>query len=263
MSLYMTAETEHDPLPDPVAVHEPARRSGSIILVLLVAAGLVAVAVALMTLGRAHAQPYILGVLAVLAMVGLFCLFAFAAGIIRFADRTADDPVMSRIADHAYDGLAVTDPRGHVVYSNAAYLTLTGAASPQDVRPVERVFIGNPDVSEAVFRLLKAAREGKRQQEEVRIAGQRWRAGPLAADAGAAARRRQALALRGVVDRRHHPRPRTPGRRVPGTAARHRISRSCAVRLLLGQSLPATSSMSTLRWRTGSTMIWPRSALAG
>ena len=39
------------------------------------------------------------------------------------------------------------------------------------MRPVERVFIGNPDVSEAVFRLLKAAREGKRQQEEVRIAG--------------------------------------------------------------------------------------------
>ena len=124
-----------------------------------------------MTLGRTHAQPYILGVLAVLAMVGLFCLFAFAAGIIRFADRNADDPVISQIADHAYDGLAVTDPRGHVVYSNAAYLTLTGAATPQDVRPVERVFIGNPDVSEAVFRLLKAAREGKRQQEEVRIAG--------------------------------------------------------------------------------------------
>ena len=66
----------------------------------------------------------------------------------------------------------MTDPRGHVVYSNAAYLAITGATSAQDVRPVERVFIGNPDVSEAVFRLLKAAREGKRQQEEVRIAGQ-------------------------------------------------------------------------------------------
>ena len=35
------------------------------------------------------------------------------------------------IADHAHDGLAVTDPKGHVVYSNAAYLVLTGAASPQ------------------------------------------------------------------------------------------------------------------------------------
>ena len=168
----MTAETDHDLSREPVAAHEPSQRSGSIALVLLVAAALVAVAVGLMTLGRAQAQPYILGILAVLAMVGLFNLFAFAAGIIRFADRSLDDPVMGRIADHAFDGLAVTDPRGHVVYSNAAYLTLTGASGPQDVRPVERVFIGNPDVSEAVFRLLKAAREGKRQQEEVRISGQ-------------------------------------------------------------------------------------------
>jgi two-component system cell cycle sensor histidine kinase/response regulator CckA len=168
----MTAETDNDASSEPLAAHEPARRGGSIVLVLLVAAGIVAIAVALMTIGRAQAQPYILGVLALLAMVGLFNLFAFAAGIIRFTDRTADDPVMGRIADQAYDGLAVTDPRGHVVYSNAAYLTITGATSAQDVRPVERVFIGNPDVSEAVFRLLKAAREGKRQQEEVRIAGQ-------------------------------------------------------------------------------------------
>jgi two-component system cell cycle sensor histidine kinase/response regulator CckA len=167
----MTVETGSHPSTEPFVAHEPARRGGSIVLVLLVAAGIVAVAVALMTIGRAQAQPYILGVLALLAMVGLFSLFAFAAGIIRFTDRAADDPVMGRIADHAYDGLAVTDPKGHVVYSNAAYLTLTGAAGPQDVRPIERVFIGNPDVSEAVFRLLKAAREGKRQQEEVRIAG--------------------------------------------------------------------------------------------
>jgi two-component system cell cycle sensor histidine kinase/response regulator CckA len=167
----MTADPDTDPPREPMAVHEPGRRGGSIVLVLLVAGGVVAAAVALMTLGRTQAQPYILGLLALLAMVGLFNLFAYAAGIIRFADRAADDPVMGRIADHAFDGLAVTDARGHVVYSNAAYLVLTAAAGPQDVRPVERVFIGNPDVSEAVFRLLKAAREGKRQQEEVRIAG--------------------------------------------------------------------------------------------
>src|ERR1700761_7290998 len=161
--------SDHDP-PRDAPAHDAPRRGGSIVLVLLVAAVLIAVAVALMTIGRAHAQPYILGLLAVLAMVGLFNLFALAAGMIRFA-RSADDPVTARIADHAFDGLAVTDARGHVVYFNAAYLTLTGATSAQDVRPVERVFIGNPDVSEAVFRLLKAAREGKRQQEEVRVAG--------------------------------------------------------------------------------------------
>jgi two-component system cell cycle sensor histidine kinase/response regulator CckA len=167
----MTAELDKDSPREPPTAHEPARRGGSIVLVLLVAGAIVAVAVALTTIGRAQAQPYILGLLALLAMVGLFNLFAYAAGIIRFTDRSTDDPVVRRIADLAYDGLAVTDPRGHVAYSNTAYLALTGAATAHDVRPVERVFIGNPDVSEAVFRLLKAAREGKRQQEEVRIAG--------------------------------------------------------------------------------------------
>ena len=122
----MTAETDSHPSPEPFAANESARRGGSIVLVLLVAAGIVAVAVALMTIGRAQAQPYILGLLALLAMVGLFNLIAFAAGIIRFTDRTADDPVMGRIADHSHDGLAVTDSKGHVVYSNAAYLALTG-----------------------------------------------------------------------------------------------------------------------------------------
>src|SRR6195952_5007534 len=167
----MTAETDNDLQSPPISAHEPARRNGSIVLVLLVAGAIVAAAVAFMTLGRAQAQPYILGLLAVLAMVGLFNLFVFPAGFIRFAARLVDDPIIRPIADHAFDGLAVTDSSGHVVYTNAAYLALTDAATPEEARPVERVFIGNPDVSEAVFRLLKAAREGKRQQEEVRIAG--------------------------------------------------------------------------------------------
>src|SRR4051794_6363146 len=51
----MTADTDSD-LP-PLA-HEPARRSGSIVLVLMVAGAIVAAAVAFMTLGRAQAQPY-------------------------------------------------------------------------------------------------------------------------------------------------------------------------------------------------------------
>ena len=44
-----------------------------------------------------------------------------------------------------------------------------------DVRPVERVFIGDPDVSEAVYRMLKAAREGRIAQEEVRVTGLKGR----------------------------------------------------------------------------------------
>ena len=64
-----------------------------------------------------------------------------------------------------------------MIYANAAYLELIEATGADDVRPVERVFIGDPDVSEAVYRLLKAAREGRRLQEEVRVAGSRGEPG--------------------------------------------------------------------------------------
>ncbi|MBN8968715.1 MAG: PAS domain-containing protein [Rhizobiales bacterium] len=166
----MTADRDPGPNLMPAGAHEAGRRGGSILLILLVAGAVIAAAVGFMSLGRAQAQPYIMALLALLAMVGLFMLFAFAAGIVRFADRAAENPIMRPVADHAFDGIAVTDSHGHIVYANNAYLALTGATSAHDVRPVERVFIGDPDVSEAVFRLLKAAREGKRQQEEVRVA---------------------------------------------------------------------------------------------
>src|SRR5712664_1014093 len=104
----MTAETDHDLSRHPATAQEPARRGGSIILVLLVAGGIVAVAIALMTIGRAQAQPYILALLALLAMVGLFNLFAFAAGVIHFAHRAADAPVTGRFADLAFNGTAAT-----------------------------------------------------------------------------------------------------------------------------------------------------------
>lgn len=155
------------------------RRGGSAILVLAVAGAVVAAAIAFMLLGRANAQPYVLGLLALLAIVGLFSLFAMAAGMIGMSDRTVENPLTRNLLDGAPDGIVVTDPRGHVVYANPAYMALTGADGADDVRPIERVFIGNPDVSEAVFRLLKASREGRKQQEEVRVAthdgtGARW-----------------------------------------------------------------------------------------
>ena len=122
----MTTASDHHPLPDPAATSEPAGRSGSIVLVLVVAGAIVAAALGFMMLGKAQAQPYIVALLALLAMVGLFTLFAFAAGIVRLADRAADSPMMRPVVDHSFDGLAVTDARGHVVEQGQA-LRLGGA----------------------------------------------------------------------------------------------------------------------------------------
>src|SRR5262249_14370963 len=98
--------------------------------------------------------------------------------------------LIKSIVQGARESILVTDANGRVVLANRAYLDLTGAPSPGDARPVERVFVGDPGVSEAVYRLLKAAREGRSLQEEVRIAGRsdepgRWlrmRVRPLGED---------------------------------------------------------------------------------
>jgi two-component system, cell cycle sensor histidine kinase and response regulator CckA len=148
---------------------------GSIVLVLLVAAILVAAAAAFMLMRGGNAEPYILGFLAVLATVGVFSLFALAAGILRLPTADAVNPLIKSLVDDAFDAVVVTDGDGRVIYANAAYLDLIDAADAHDLRPVERVFIGDADASEAIYRLLKAAREGKRLQEEVRVAAMKDR----------------------------------------------------------------------------------------
>ncbi|HZL38777.1 MAG TPA: response regulator [Pseudolabrys sp.] len=150
---------------------QSAPRGGSVALVLLVALALVAAAAGTVYIERAYAGTYILMLLALLGTIGVFALFAVASGIMRLAGRGQSNPMLKGVVDNAFDGIVVTDQSGRVFYANATYLDLIGAAGDNDVRPIERVFVGDPDVSEAIFRLLKAAREGRRLQEEVRIPG--------------------------------------------------------------------------------------------
>ncbi len=150
---------------------QSAPRSGSVGLVLLVALALVVAAAGLIYIDRPYAGIYILSLLALFGTIGLFTLFAMASGIIQLSSRSQGHPLLKAVVDNAFDGIVVTDQYGRVFYANATYLDLIGATDNNDVRPVERVFVGDPDVSESIYRLLKAAREGRRLQEEVRIPG--------------------------------------------------------------------------------------------
>ena len=150
---------------------QTAAGGSSIILLLLVALGLIGAAGGLILVGRDYVEAYVLTLLAILGTIGVFALFALASGIMRFSGKDQGNPLLKAVVDRAFDGLLVTDQSGRVVYANAAYLDLIGATDMRDVRPIERVFIGDPDVSESIYRLLKAAREGRRLHEEVRITG--------------------------------------------------------------------------------------------
>ncbi len=149
---------------------QSAPRSGSVGMVLLVALLLVGAAGGLVYVGRDYSATYILVLLALLGTIGVFALFALASGILRLSGREQANSMHKALVDSAFEGLLVTDQSGRVFYANTSYLNLIGATGEDDVRPIERVFMGDPDVSEAIYRLLKAAREGRRSQEEVRVA---------------------------------------------------------------------------------------------
>ena len=150
---------------------QSAPRSGSVGLVLLVALALIMAAGGLLYIEPRSGGTYILVLLATLGTVGVASLFAMASGFLQFSGRTQGNPLLKAVVDNAFDGIVVTDHAGRVFYANATYLDLIGAADDNDVRPVERVFVGDPEVSESIYRLLKAAREGRRLQEEVRVPG--------------------------------------------------------------------------------------------
>jgi len=136
-------------------------------LLLLLAAVVAAVIVARF-LGIQQAQPFILGLLLFFAVAGLFFLFAWAMGIIQFAGQGARNDITKLIVDTGGEGIAVVEDDGRIVYANDSYATL--ADSPTgDVRTVDRLFTGAPEVSEAIYRLAQAARERRTRTEEIRL----------------------------------------------------------------------------------------------
>ncbi|WP_210484651.1 cell cycle histidine kinase CckA [Microvirga antarctica] len=150
---------------------EPIDRSdrpGHIGLVLLLATILVGAILSLRYLGSDQAQPLILALLAFFAMAGVFFLFAIAIGVMQFGSKSARNDITKVMADTSGDGLVIVEDDGRVVYANKAYLDLAGAAGG-DVRAVEHLFTGAPEVSEAIYRLAQAAREHRTGSEEIRL----------------------------------------------------------------------------------------------
>ncbi len=159
------------------AVMDRHERPGYGLLVAL-AAVLVAAFAGLSFLTNEQAQPLVLGLLAVLAVAGVFFVFAVAVGLVRFSAgglrAGVRSDLMRAISDGAAEGLVVLDEGGHVLYANERYAAFAGdgaaaGGTAAEVKPVERLFSGGPDVSEAVYRLSQAAREGRVAGEEMRL----------------------------------------------------------------------------------------------
>ena len=147
-----------------------SERPSRVGLLLMLAGLLVGAAVGLSFVANDQAQPLILGLLALLAMAGVFFLFALAIGALQLAGPSSRDDITRGIVDAAPEGTVVVEEGGRLIYANEAYMRLAGSDSFNTLRPVERIFVGAPEVSEAVYRLAQAARDERAHTEEIRMA---------------------------------------------------------------------------------------------
>ena len=160
--------SEYDGAAEPVIARP--ERSGNIWLLIALALVLVGAAAGFSVMDRAAAQPFILALLGILAVVGVFCLFAGAIGLLRLSSRPGDgNPIASAFVDTLEDGALVTDLDGRLIYANKSYGRLTAAETAADIRVVERVFSPDPDAADAIFRLTQATRDRRKAQEEIRM----------------------------------------------------------------------------------------------
>jgi two-component system cell cycle sensor histidine kinase/response regulator CckA len=93
--------------PQPSAAMDRSEKQGNVLLLLLLAFGLVAAAIAIGVSERP--QALILGLLAVLAMIGVFCAFAGAIGVLQFSGSGARNDLTKIMADTAGEGFVVVE----------------------------------------------------------------------------------------------------------------------------------------------------------
>ncbi|HJZ44888.1 MAG TPA: ATP-binding protein [Hyphomicrobiaceae bacterium] len=106
-----------------------------------------------------------LGLLAILAVGGMFLIFGLLSGVLRLSERAAATQIGKAIADGLDSGLQLVDPAGTVLYSNAALQRLAGRRAARNAT-LEELLAGEPGAAQAFFRLNRAAERGEPCEEE-------------------------------------------------------------------------------------------------
>ncbi|HEY4199875.1 MAG TPA: response regulator [Devosiaceae bacterium] len=138
----------------------------------------VALAVFFIVLAAAYAafndnisSDLLLLVLGLLAVIGVFCLFALAAGLFRISNGEGQRTLSRAVIDSLPFGAVVTNRDGKIAYANASYGGFAGSLSNGVPVGVPRLFAGQPEASEAVYRLSRAAQDGRPAVEDIRLVG--------------------------------------------------------------------------------------------
>ncbi|WP_439331602.1 cell cycle histidine kinase CckA [Pelagibacterium lacus] len=159
--------SEEDHYPEPMVARSFS--SGALWRVVILSLCFVGVAVAFSLMGETISPEMIVLFLGVLAVIGVFSLFALTAGLFRFAGSSEKRTLARAVVDSLPYGAVVTDRDGKIVYANAQYSELSRSVSKGVPVGVPRLFASQPEASEAVYRLSRAARDGRSIIEDIRI----------------------------------------------------------------------------------------------
>jgi two-component system cell cycle sensor histidine kinase/response regulator CckA len=167
----------------PVPVVDKGTRPGTVTRLIIFIVVLTGAAMVFGIFRERLGDPFLLGMLGVLAMTGVGYLFASAVGFVQVAGRSATDDLSKAYVDSMSQGLLVTDAKGRVIYANRAYADMTGATGAADLKTVESLLSDIPEASDTVIRLATGLRDGLPGSGEFRVsrslkpgqdAGSRW-----------------------------------------------------------------------------------------
>ena len=115
----MARETRNDFYPAPIV--DQNTRPGVITRLIVFIVVLTGSAIVFGMFRERLGDPFLLGMLGILAMIGVGYLFATAIGFVQIAPRSTTDELSKSFVDSMSQGLIVTDTKGRVVYANRAY----------------------------------------------------------------------------------------------------------------------------------------------
>jgi two-component system cell cycle sensor histidine kinase/response regulator CckA len=154
----------------PVPIVDQNTRPGAVTRLIIFIVVLTGAAIVFGLFRERLGDPFLLGMLGVLAMIGVGFLFATAIGFVQVTPRSTGDELSKSFVDSMSQGLLVTDTKGRVVYANRAYADMTGASSAADLKTVEGLLSDVPEASVTIYRLASGLRDAQPGDGEFRLA---------------------------------------------------------------------------------------------
>ncbi len=153
----------------PVPIVDQSTRPGAIARLIVFIVVLTGAAIVFGIFRERLGDPFLLGMLGVLAMIGVGYLFATAIGFVQIAPRSRTDELSKSFVDSMSQGLVVTDAKSRVIYANRAYADMTGASGASDLKTIEALLSDVPEASSTIERLASGLRDGQHGFGEFRM----------------------------------------------------------------------------------------------